>query len=143
MGPHLVEVRCVTKSSNEGQIFGPHLVGVRCVTKSSDEGQFFLTTFGLYPLCDIFWTTFGRSPLCDKVLRRGAIYIRCVIYSGPHLVEVRCVTKSSDEGQIYGPHMVEVRCVCVCVCVLTRPPREEEHWPLLHNNASWHWLPSL
>ncbi len=31
---------------------------------------------------------------------------------------------------------------CVC-CVLTRPPREEEHWPLLHDNAGWHWLPSL
>jgi ubiquitin C-terminal hydrolase len=30
----------------------------------------------------------------------------------------------------------------VCVCVLTRPPGEVEHWPLLHNNAGWHSLPS-
>jgi hypothetical protein len=38
-GPHLVEVRCVTKSSDEGRMLGPHLVKVRCVTKSSDKGH--------------------------------------------------------------------------------------------------------
>ncbi len=30
----------------------------------------------------------------------------------------------------------------LCVCVLTRPPGEGGHWPLLHNNAGWHWFPS-
>jgi hypothetical protein len=30
----------------------------------------------------------------------------------------------------------------VCVCVLTRPLGEGGHWPLLHNNAGWHWFPS-
>ncbi len=39
-GPHLVGVRCVTKSSIGGKNFRPHLVKVRCVTKSSDEGQY-------------------------------------------------------------------------------------------------------
>jgi hypothetical protein len=29
----------------------------------------------------------------------------------------------------------------VYVCVLTRPPGEGGHWPLLHNNAGWHWFP--
>jgi hypothetical protein len=49
-----------------------------------------------------FWASFGQSPLHDKVLQRGAHF-------GPHLVEVRCMTKSSDEGLFLGPHLVKVR----------------------------------
>ncbi len=47
------------------------------------------------PMRGTFRATFGQSPLHDKVLRRGAHF-------GPHLVEVRCVTKSSNEGHISG-----------------------------------------
>ena len=39
IGPYLVEVRSVTKSSNERHIIGPHLVKVHSVTKSSNEGH--------------------------------------------------------------------------------------------------------
>lgn len=35
-----------------------------------------------------------------------------------------------------------LRTFCMCLCVFTRPPGEVEHWPLLHNNAGWHSLPS-
>ncbi len=35
-------------------------------------------------------------------------------------------------------HLVRIG---VCVCV-TQPPGEGGHWPLLHNNAGWHWFPS-
>ncbi len=47
------------------------------------------------PMRGTFWATFGQSPLRDKVLQWGAHF-------GPHLVEVHCVTKSSNEGHILG-----------------------------------------
>jgi hypothetical protein len=37
------------------------------------------------------WATFGQSLLHDKVLQSGAQF-------GPHLVKVRCMKKSSNEG---------------------------------------------
>jgi hypothetical protein len=39
-GPHLVGVRCVTKSSTGAKILDHIWSKVRCVTKSSDEGQY-------------------------------------------------------------------------------------------------------
>jgi hypothetical protein len=54
------------------------------------------------------WTTFGRSPLRDEVLQRGAVF-------GIHLVEVRCVIKSSDEGRIFGPHLVGIAVRYICL----------------------------
>ncbi len=79
------------------------------------------------PMRGTFQTTFGQSLLRDKVLQWGAHF-------GPHLVEVRCVTKSSSEGHffdhiwsksaawqkpptrgIFSTCMIGVRCV-------TRPP---------------------
>ena len=47
------------------------------------------------PTRGTFWATFGQSLLHDKVLQWGAHF-------GPHLVKVRCVTKSSNEGHISG-----------------------------------------
>jgi hypothetical protein len=62
----------------------------------------FWATFGQSPLRDkvlwlwgTFWATFDQSPLCDKVHQQGAHF-------GPQLVEVLCVTKSSNEGHILG-----------------------------------------
>jgi hypothetical protein len=96
-GPHLVEVRSVTKSSDVGHMFGPHLVEVRSETKSSDKGHIsdliWLESAVRQspPTRGTFWTTFGQSPLRDQVLRRGAQF-------GPHLVKVCSETKSSDKG---------------------------------------------
>ncbi len=36
---HLVEVHCVTKSSNKGHMLGPHLVEVCSETKASNKGH--------------------------------------------------------------------------------------------------------
>jgi hypothetical protein len=60
-------------------VVNPYVVELCSKMKSSVEGYM----FGL-------WTTFGQSPLCDKVLNKGHMF-------GPHLVEVRCLTKSSNE----------------------------------------------
>jgi hypothetical protein len=95
-GPHLIEVRCVTKSSNEGNMFGPHLVEVRSETKSSNEGHILDHIWSKPavrqspPTRGTFWNTFGQSPLRDKVLQQGAQF-------GPHLVKVRSETKFSDK----------------------------------------------
>ncbi len=78
-GPHLIEARCMTKSSNEGHILG-HIWLKSSVWQS--------------PLMrGTFWAAFGQSPLHDKVLHQGAHF-------WPHLVKVRCMTKSFDEGHI-------------------------------------------
>ncbi len=82
-------------------MFGPHLVKVCCKTKSSDEGHNSghiwskSAAWQSPPTRGTFWAKFGQSQLCDKVLRWGAHF-------GPHLVEVRCVTKSSNVGHISG-----------------------------------------
>jgi hypothetical protein len=61
-----------------GAHFGPHLVEVRCVTKSSDEGHILghiwskSAAWQSPPTMGIFWATFGWSPLRDKVLQWGA-----------------------------------------------------------------------
>ncbi len=75
--PHLVKVRCVTKSSNEGHNLG-HIWLKSAVWQSP-------------PMRGTIWATFGQSPLRDKVLQRGAQF-------GLHSVKVRCVTKPSNEG---------------------------------------------
>ncbi len=80
-GPHLVEVCCMTKPSDEGHILG-HIWSKSAVWQSP-------------PMRGTFWAPFSQSPLHDKVLRQGAHF-------GTHLVKVRCVTKSSDEGHILG-----------------------------------------
>ncbi len=109
-GPHLVEVRCVTKSFNRGHILD-HIWSKSAVRQSP-------------PRRGTFWTTFGQSPLHDKVHQQGAQF-------GPHLAKVRCVTKFSNEehnldhiwskstvrqnpptrGIIFLPHLANVRCV--------------------------------
>ncbi len=166
-GPHLVKVRCVTKSWTTfgwsllyGKVlqqgayvwttfgwspqwdkvlkqrahFGPHLVKARCVTKSSNKGHnsghiWSKSAAWQSPLMrGTIWATFGQSLLCDKVLWWGAQF-------GPHLVEVRSETKSSDEGHhcfatfghrplrdnfvwwpiigiVLWPHLTKVSCVC-------------------------------
>ena len=87
------------KFLQQGAHFGPHLVKVRSVTKSSKEGHILDSIWSKSaawqspPMRGTFWTTFGKSPLHDKVIQWGAHF-------GPHLVEVRCVTKSSNEGRI-------------------------------------------
>jgi hypothetical protein len=129
--------RTITKQSLQcdkalwwGAHFGPNLDEVRSVTKSSDEGHILdyiwskSATWQSPPMRGTFWTTFGQSPLRDKVLQLGEFF-------GPHLVEDRCVTKSSKEGHILDhiwskstvwqsppkrgtfiiPHLVKVRCV--------------------------------
>jgi hypothetical protein len=80
-GPHLVKVRCMTKSSNEEHILG-HIWSKSAAWQSP-------------PMRGTFWATFGQSLLRDKVLQQGAHF-------GPHLVKVRCVTKSSNEGHFLG-----------------------------------------
>ncbi len=80
-GPHLVEVRCVTKSFNERHISG-HIWSKSAAWQSP-------------PMRGTFRATFGRSPLHDKVLQWGAHF-------GPHLIKVRCVTMSSNKGHILG-----------------------------------------
>jgi hypothetical protein len=80
-GPHLVEVHCMTKSSNEGHILG-HIWSKPAGWQSP-------------PMRGTFWVTFGQSPLGDKVLQRGAHFVL-------HLVKVCCVTKSSIEGPFLG-----------------------------------------
>ncbi len=47
------------------------------------------------PTWGTFWATFGWSSLRDKVLRWGAHF-------GPHLVNVRCMTKFSNKEHILG-----------------------------------------
>ncbi len=90
-----------TKSPVERQMFGPHLVKVYCETKSSNEGHisghiWSKSAAWQSPLTrGTFWATFGWSPLHDKVLQWGAHF-------GQHLVEVHCVTKSSNDGHILG-----------------------------------------
>jgi hypothetical protein len=76
------------------------------------------------PTRGTFRTTFGQSPLHDKVFQQGAQF-------GPHLVEVNCMTKSSNVGHNldhiwskstvrqsppmrginFLPHLANVRCV--------------------------------
>jgi hypothetical protein len=109
-GPHLVEVRSVTKSSDKGHIFGPHLVEVRSETRSSNKRHISdhiwskSTVWQSPPMRGTVWTTFGQSLMHDKVLQQGAQF-------GPHLVKVRCVTKSSDKGHHFLPHLANVSCV--------------------------------
>ena len=132
--PHLVKVCCVTKSSNEGQYLDQHIWSKSAVQQSP-------------PMRGNHWTTFGQSPLCDKVLRQGAII-------GPHLVKVRCVTKSSDEGQsldhiwlesavrqspptrgkfFFRPHLVDIRCVIYFLVTFlgSCPLHDNFFWPHL------------
>jgi hypothetical protein len=98
---YVVEPRSKTKAPIKGHMFVPHLVKVRCMTKSSNKGHIFGHIWSesaawQSPLTrGTFWATFGRSPLHDKVLQWG-------VHFGPHLVEVCWVTKSSNEGHILG-----------------------------------------
>ncbi len=74
-----MNVRRSGKVLHRGAYYRPHLVKKSAAWQSP-------------PMRGNIWTTFGWSPLRDEVLRWGAIF-------GPHLVEVHCETKSSDEGQ--------------------------------------------
>ncbi len=77
-------------------MFGPHLVEIRSETKSSDKGHISdyiwskSAAWQSPPTRGTIWTTFGRSPLRDKVLQQGAQF-------GTHLVKVCSETKSSDK----------------------------------------------
>ncbi len=175
-GPHLVKVRCVTKSSNKGHMFGPYLVRVCSETKSSNDGAHFgphlvkvhyvtkssdkghnsghiwskSAAWQSPPMRGKIWATFGQSPLRDKVLRWGAKF-------GPHLVEVRCVTKSSNEGYsfdhigsksavrqspptrgiIFLPHLAIVHCVTTSADGRSWVLFSGQIWP---KSAVWHVL---
>ncbi len=84
-GPHLVEVCCVTKSSNEG-----HNLGYIWSKSAAWQGPLMRGTI---------WTTFGQNLLHDKVLKWGAQF-------GPHLDKVRSETKSSDKGHNFFCHIL-------------------------------------
>ncbi len=135
--PHLVEVRCVTKSSNEGHILGHIWSKVRCVTKSSNEGHISghiwskSAAWQSPPTRGTFWATFGQSPLCDKVLLWGAHF-------EPHLVEVRSETKSSNEGHhFFLPHLAIVCCVTTLPIGRSWASFSSNTWP---KSTVWHFF---
>jgi hypothetical protein len=117
-GPHLVEVRCMTKSPNEGLILG-HIWSKSAAWQSP-------------PMRGTFWATFGQSPLRDKVLQWGAHF-------GPHLVEVHSETKSSDEGHhcFFLPHLAIICCVTTLSVGRSWVSFSGNTWP---KSAEWHFF---
>ncbi len=75
IGPHMVKVHCVTKSSDEGHILG-HIWSKSAVRKSSPMRSI------------IVFATFGHCPLGDNLVWWP---IMGIIF-WPHLTKVRCVT---------------------------------------------------